>query len=167
MFSFFFFFFNDTATTEIYTLSLHDALPISRRWCRLGSRERRPPTIWLGAIEPVAVEPHDRDEQQDDQEELQRQRPDGGVDAEHRNARRPLDHARAKDPRLLKARDPLAREHEGHVLEHRARHGEKRLERYLHPEPADRDVDDHERHPPEENARRHWPGRRRAARRSR
>src|SRR2546429_7356277 len=27
----FFFFFNDTATTEIYTLSLHDALPISRR----------------------------------------------------------------------------------------------------------------------------------------
>src|SRR2546425_1944250 len=26
--SFFFFFFNDTATTEIYTLSLHDALPI-------------------------------------------------------------------------------------------------------------------------------------------
>src|SRR2546430_16257713 len=33
----FFFFFNDTATTEIYTLSLHDALPISRArrsWCR-------------------------------------------------------------------------------------------------------------------------------------
>src|SRR5260221_8059259 len=31
-----FFFFNDTATTEIYTLSLHDALPISirSRWTR-------------------------------------------------------------------------------------------------------------------------------------
>src|SRR5215510_48008 len=29
MTSFSFFFFNDTATTEIYTLSLHDALPIS------------------------------------------------------------------------------------------------------------------------------------------
>src|ERR1041384_1760888 len=29
MFFFVFFFFNDTATTEIYTLSLHDALPIS------------------------------------------------------------------------------------------------------------------------------------------
>src|SRR6266540_7545946 len=29
-FCFLFFFFNDTATTEIYTLSLHDALPISR-----------------------------------------------------------------------------------------------------------------------------------------
>src|SRR2546422_9252735 len=27
-----FFFFNDTATTEIYTLSLHDALPISYPW---------------------------------------------------------------------------------------------------------------------------------------
>src|SRR2546428_8772452 len=30
-----FFFFNDTATTEIYTLSLHDALPIYRRTGRL------------------------------------------------------------------------------------------------------------------------------------
>src|SRR3712207_9323902 len=30
-----FFFFNDTATTEIYTLSLHDALPISAR-CKSG-----------------------------------------------------------------------------------------------------------------------------------
>src|SRR2546421_9145676 len=29
--SFYFFFFNDTATTEIYTLSLHDALPICPR----------------------------------------------------------------------------------------------------------------------------------------
>src|SRR2546422_3574554 len=31
MYYLYFFFFNDTATTEIYTLSLHDALPISRR----------------------------------------------------------------------------------------------------------------------------------------
>src|SRR5258705_4773804 len=38
----FFFFFNDTATTEIYTLSLHDALPIlSRR-----SRCCRGPVPW-------------------------------------------------------------------------------------------------------------------------
>src|SRR5436853_951285 len=36
--SFFYFFFNDTATTEIYTLSLHDALPISRRAIRRRSR---------------------------------------------------------------------------------------------------------------------------------
>src|SRR5256885_2434390 len=36
-----FFFFNDTATTEIYTLSLHDALPISgREPCGNGSRRR-------------------------------------------------------------------------------------------------------------------------------
>src|SRR5207253_10381943 len=32
---FFFFFFNDTATTEIYTLSLHDALPISTKKVKL------------------------------------------------------------------------------------------------------------------------------------
>src|SRR6266511_6094687 len=33
----FFFFFNDTATTEIYTLSLHDALPILSSGCRVTS----------------------------------------------------------------------------------------------------------------------------------
>src|SRR5208282_6892110 len=37
---FFFFFFNDTATTEIYTLSLHDALPISP--------QRTPTSSWEG-----------------------------------------------------------------------------------------------------------------------
>src|SRR2546426_9785493 len=53
-----FFFFNDTATTEIYTLSLHDALPIYRvarvrrgdgsdgsgavRWGRRGPQGQRP-----------------------------------------------------------------------------------------------------------------------------
>src|SRR6266704_7195938 len=40
-FVFLFFFFNDTATTEIYTLSLHDALPISR-----GSRSTGTPRSW-------------------------------------------------------------------------------------------------------------------------
>src|SRR2546429_3385706 len=40
---FFFFFFNDTATTEIYTLSLHDALPIlSRGSSAKASLEHRP-----------------------------------------------------------------------------------------------------------------------------
>src|SRR5256885_12151612 len=42
---FVFFFFNDTATTEIYTLSLHDALPI---WPREGwshSRKRSPARV--------------------------------------------------------------------------------------------------------------------------
>src|SRR5436189_5793073 len=33
-----FFFFNDTATTEIYTLSLHDALPISGQGRRRHAR---------------------------------------------------------------------------------------------------------------------------------
>src|SRR5215475_3863775 len=46
LFSFSFFFFNDTATTEIYTLSLHDALPISIApdWCcrRIASTRRLP-----------------------------------------------------------------------------------------------------------------------------
>src|ERR1035437_1018128 len=38
-----FFFFNDTATTEIYTLSLHDALPIS-----VGTEPRRPlHVVWF------------------------------------------------------------------------------------------------------------------------
>src|SRR5574338_116068 len=41
--------FNDTATTEIYTLSLHDALPISR----LGRPPRGPP---LSAAPPWAAE---------------------------------------------------------------------------------------------------------------
>src|SRR2546425_3099771 len=36
-----FFFFNDTATTEIYTLSLHDALPISGPGAVPGGRPRR------------------------------------------------------------------------------------------------------------------------------
>src|SRR6266536_6366015 len=35
------FFFNDTATTEIYTLSLHDALPISTTGCRRRRRRSR------------------------------------------------------------------------------------------------------------------------------
>src|SRR3712207_9518517 len=37
---FVFFFFNDTATTEIYTLSLHDALPISATGETLEGEER-------------------------------------------------------------------------------------------------------------------------------
>src|SRR5688572_33351522 len=38
---FLFFFFNDTATTEIYTLSLHDALPISHVALPLPARRRQ------------------------------------------------------------------------------------------------------------------------------
>src|SRR2546430_5641790 len=46
-----FFFFNDTATTEIYPLSLHDALPISRPYGTHGNQapafHRRPPPIGM------------------------------------------------------------------------------------------------------------------------
>src|SRR5256885_12971365 len=54
-----FFFFNDTATTEIYTLSLHDALPIFRdghgrlpkadleESKQRGRRKRRPPILTI------------------------------------------------------------------------------------------------------------------------
>src|SRR5947209_9354789 len=38
---FHFFFFSDTATTEIYTLSLHDALPIFRRYTLPGKDPHR------------------------------------------------------------------------------------------------------------------------------
>src|SRR5258708_27850222 len=51
----FFFFFNDTATTEIYTLSLHDALPICCKCQKsLRSRRRRP------SREPILVLPSAR-----------------------------------------------------------------------------------------------------------
>src|SRR3712207_7849926 len=56
-----FFFFNDTATTEIYTLSLHDALPISvlRRNGRAGlaqamRRAMRKPSLLAPIAEAVA-----------------------------------------------------------------------------------------------------------------
>src|SRR2546422_6831808 len=44
-----FFFFNDTATTEIYTLSLHDALPISKT-----SREKRSTQASRGTVFTVS-----------------------------------------------------------------------------------------------------------------
>src|SRR2546427_11719959 len=43
-----FFFFNDTATTEIYTLSLHDALPISPGVPRSSTWSGRPPPTGPG-----------------------------------------------------------------------------------------------------------------------
>src|SRR2546422_5701253 len=58
----FFFFFNDTATTEIYTLSLHDALPIYRKGIGgrlplpLGENER----CRMAGLHPVPHGPLDR-----------------------------------------------------------------------------------------------------------
>src|SRR5258706_12614440 len=56
----FFFFFNDTATTEIYTLSLHDALPIS--FCLDGAAARDVPgqlnDVFVGAAEHQDIDAH-------------------------------------------------------------------------------------------------------------
>src|SRR5260370_26175250 len=57
-----FFFFNDTATTEIYTLSLHDALPI----CRVGlaapapwvPRRSRCPWAWRSEEHTSELQSH-------------------------------------------------------------------------------------------------------------
>src|SRR2546422_5308631 len=51
-----FFFFNDTATTEIYTLSLHDALPISflREWSFEALETRRRHSLPLNDQEKYA-----------------------------------------------------------------------------------------------------------------
>src|SRR2546422_4816703 len=60
----FFFFFNDTATTEIYTLSLHDALPIapapsglraSARVAQLEPGDRAPPHVPAPVFEGLGV----------------------------------------------------------------------------------------------------------------
>src|SRR2546422_7560007 len=68
-----FFFFNDTATTEIYTLSLHDALPISRaivaaterpsagepvRSTRAARSGASRPTAWRSASDAMRSEEH-------------------------------------------------------------------------------------------------------------
>src|SRR5436309_13531699 len=59
-----FFFFNDPATTEIYTLSLHDALPISVTWDGLdvtGARADRLTRRGLNFVPQTAnVFPRDR-----------------------------------------------------------------------------------------------------------
>src|SRR2546422_6116874 len=46
------FFFNDTATTEIYTLSLHDALPISQDVHACEHRDRDDAAADLGFVPP-------------------------------------------------------------------------------------------------------------------
>src|SRR2546428_4611652 len=63
LFDLFFFFFNDTATTEIYTLSLHDALPICRcsptwadqRRCSAASPRMPPPSRGLRRAPPSSA----------------------------------------------------------------------------------------------------------------
>src|SRR2546425_6903749 len=73
-----FFFFNDTATTEIYTLSLHDALPISRRVAcaerrggRLRGRRRPAPRLRAGARLPASKPQSGRHRSEEHTSELQ------------------------------------------------------------------------------------------------
>src|SRR2546430_17506123 len=51
----YFFFFNDTATTEIYTLSLHDALPIFHRRRHHVEAAYRRPALGRGRSQPGAL----------------------------------------------------------------------------------------------------------------
>src|SRR2546427_7430201 len=77
----FFFFFNDTATTEIYTLSLHDALPIFEKareeadsqftsTCGDGARHPKAEQVYLleekgrpGELMPIMEDEHGRSEE--------------------------------------------------------------------------------------------------------
>src|SRR2546430_8753708 len=63
----FFFFFNDTATTEIYTLSLHDALPIF-----YVAKSRNHLRIWKAPFQ-VNGEAQQRDRSEEHTSELQSQ----------------------------------------------------------------------------------------------
>src|SRR5438552_8019776 len=53
--SIYFFFFNDTSTTEIYTLSLHDALPICRFWSGPGGLHKRSTRSSCHSLFPVSA----------------------------------------------------------------------------------------------------------------
>src|SRR2546426_2996840 len=99
----FFFFFNDTATTEIYTLSLHDALPISvpaqqrseqpvrrRQYSHRHPRQRRAdPAVYShggGGVQPHPGGPRPAD--RGHQTESGSPRPGAGVEAGGRYGKR-------------------------------------------------------------------------------
>src|SRR2546427_4709150 len=145
--SFFFFFFNDTATTEIYTLSLHDALPIygvDEPPARSGqvtlSVEAAPDE--QNSVHPVALDPmvgtrhvhaaaghgERRSQRTERLAQIRVDRVAGGLGEVESPARVRVDHAvRPDDPVQLAVQDlredPVAwlKEHAGHrgVREHR------------------------------------------------
>src|SRR5258708_33958812 len=70
------FFFNDTATTEIYTLSLHDALPIFGKAPRGMFRNVRPDDMLAHVLKGViarvpGLDPHDIGRSEEPTSELQ------------------------------------------------------------------------------------------------
>src|SRR5258705_4697699 len=87
-----FFFFNDTATTEIYTLSLHDALPISSKTSYQIIRCEAP-TPTIGASGSVAGPDYDVRNlgRRRDQADL-RGDPRGGRSEEHTSELQSLRH---------------------------------------------------------------------------
>src|SRR5438105_15234272 len=69
-----YFFFNDTATTEIYTLSLHDALPISGHRGPKGQKDMHVPvatTIFLDRDNKVFEKDRRRHRSEEHTSELQ------------------------------------------------------------------------------------------------
>src|SRR3712207_142379 len=83
-----FFFFNDTATTEIYTLSLHDALPILRMTCassRLSPPARLRPRCEADEQTHARSDPRGDDRDVDRQVECTGARGDTGGDRERRS----------------------------------------------------------------------------------
>src|SRR2546426_9091859 len=66
-YKFFFFFFNDTATTEIYTLSLHDALPI----CDQHDRHAELPLEPIEQLENLGLDRHVQGRSEEHTSELQ------------------------------------------------------------------------------------------------
>src|SRR5256712_14200593 len=96
-----FFFFNDTATTEIYTLSLHDALPISHQ-----AGERHPHAVLVGDPPHDALPPHHARGQPGPL--LVHARPPRGRGARHDDELRSLergDRAGERVPRVLADQD--------------------------------------------------------------
>src|SRR5437764_1506955 len=71
------FFFNDTATTEIYTLSLHDALPISKHLASISLRRGR-------QCEEADVTGHGRAEQKEKAKREQLDRKSTRLNSSHR-----------------------------------------------------------------------------------
>src|SRR5439155_3731625 len=149
--SFSFFFFNDTATTEIYTLSLHDALPIwgpgarrSRRG-RLGAADARPAAAGrcgLPSRRPVYRRVYRRRTRPPGVLHLQKYRPA----LLRRHPSREDDDAGAR-PRARRARaggagrsehGGRARDHEGHRAGGRARDARLRPPELSRPPPGAR-----------------------------
>src|SRR2546427_13025033 len=102
---FLFFFFNDTATTEIYTLSLHDALPISAEQRDAVAVHQRRPQELVDVRLADEREPADRLDVDalDRQPGLQR-----GAGKRERQARGEAQQKKKKDPLAAKNRNQSA-----------------------------------------------------------